>query len=180
MTKIEGHIPVAEEAHENKNESIGAGEAVEIGKDLNKDNLIAGEVLSKKTNIGSSMDNPEFDAIVHGTAVIVDSLNSQPTNEMYKSIWGIIDSKEHIQRNVGKIRVVNVNSIAVHDSRFRHELQITFTVNSSRLWDSPRCYLWKHLGNSEWKLPDGSRVSFVRIHQSRRLILEHLSSYIIS
>ena len=108
---------------------------------------------------------PEFDATVHGTAIIEDSSNRQVNNEMYKATWGIIDSKEHIQRNVSKIRVVNVNSNEVSNSKFKHELLITFTVNSSRLWDSPRCYLWKHLGNSEWKLPDGSKVKFVRIHQ---------------
>ena len=125
-------------------------------------------VTEEATKIDDSLvikKEVEFDAVVYGTAIIDNSYCNQPNNEIYKAIWGIIDSKEHILKNVGKIRVVNVKSCAVQNSSYRHELQITFTVNSSRLWDSPRGYLWKHLGNSEWKLPDGSRVTFVRIHQ---------------
>ena len=126
-------------------------------------------VTEEATKIDDSLvikKEVEFDAVVYGTAIIDNSYCNQPNNEIYKAIWGIIDSKEHILKNVGKIGVVNVKSCAVQNSSYRHELQITFTVNSSRLWDSPRGYfLWKHLGNSEWKLPDGSRVTFVRIHQ---------------
>ena len=173
VIEIENDKIVAEEVLDERQDTPildGIGTDVDgIGteKDSGEECHIAEEALRKTSggDSGAVESKSEFDATVHGTAIIEDSSNRQVTNEMYKAIWGIIFSKEHIQRNVGKIRVVNVNSNEVFNSKFKHELLITFTVNSSRLWDSPRCYLWKHLCTSEWKLPDGSKVKFVRIHQ---------------
>ena len=153
----------AVEANDQKNDVNVANNAYKVDEVSNKKSIVAEEAHVKKN--GLVQDPPEFDAAVHGTAVIVDSSSSQVSKDMYKAVWGIVDSKDHIKRNVGQIRVVNVRSTEDINGKFRHELQMTFTVNSSRLWDSPRCYLWKHLGNSEWKLPDSSRVSFVRVHQ---------------
>ena len=68
--------------------------------------------------------------------------------------------------NVVKVRVVDVKTWQGLDSKYRHELEMHIYVNTARLWDTPRQYLWKHLGScGDWTLQDGTKISFVRIHQ---------------
>ena len=44
------------------------------------------------------------------------------------------------------------------------QLPVVLHVKTSRLWQSPRSYIWKHLGNSAWTIQDGVKVTLYRIH----------------
>ena len=109
---------VAEEAYGVKKVDIVTKNG-NVAEKLNKKKSdVAEEATVKKTDSGSIQTPTEYDAIVHGTAVIVGSPSSQVSNEIYRSIWGIVESKEHIKRNVGQIRVVNVRSTDDPSSKF--------------------------------------------------------------
>ena len=97
--------------------------------------------------------------------MLEDSLNSCVENADVNDIIDIIDSKDHLRRNINKIRLGRIQNFDAGNSKFRHEIEFVFEVNSSYLWESARAYLWKHLGNSEWKLGDGRLLTFVRIHR---------------
>ena len=103
--------------------------------------------------------------IVYGTAVLENSLHSQVDNSHVNSIMEVIDSKDHLRRNVSKISLGRIRNFETGGSTFMHEVELVFTVNTSSLWEPARPYLWKHLGQSEWTLRDGQRLSFVRIHR---------------
>ena len=122
------------------------------------------EVLEKKVDVKKDQDlPPNFDALVHATVLIENSPSNRIEKDIYKAIFGIIDSKDHIKRNVGRVRVEDVLNHSLSDHKFMHEATFMFFVDSSRLWESPKAYLWKHFGNAEWILPDGSKLVFVRM-----------------
>ena len=102
---------------------------------------------------------------IYGTAVIEDSLQNRIDNEEINSVIEVIDSKDHLRRNIDKISLGRLRNFYEGDSKYRHEIEFVFAVRTSTLWESPRAYLWKHLGTSEWTLRDGRRLSFVKIHR---------------
>ena len=72
-----------------------------------------------------------------------------------KPLCAIIDSNDHIRRNVCKIKFGNVKTEKLENSRFKHEMEVTFHVKTQNLWENARSYLRKHFGGSNWKLQDG-------------------------
>ena len=97
------------------------------------------------------------------------SLNSSAVKmgaENYKSVFSIMDSKDHLKRNIAKATVVSTKS-SVENSTNKHEMEMIVLVHTHSLWEHPRNYLSKHLGSSQWTLQDGSKVSFSKIHQKQ-------------
>ena len=109
--------------------------------------------------------------LVYGTAILEDSFQSHVENTDVNSIIEVIDSKDHLRRNVEKISLGRLRNYDAGELKYRHEVEFIFTVRSSSLWESPRAYLWKHLGTSEWTLRDGKRLSFVRIHRKYHILI---------
>ena len=87
---------------------------------------------------------------------------SLSTND-FKAVEGIFTRLEHLKKNIVKIEFGNYRSSRENDFFF-HDLSVKFLVDTSRLWDSPRAYIWKFLGQDEWKLGDGTMITVNRIH----------------
>ena len=115
-------------------------------------------------------DSGSIDEIVYikATAVLDNSqirqMYSHPNN--IKPLCEIIDSKDHIRRNVCRIKFGNVTTKNLGNSRFNHEMEVIFHVKTQNLWENARSYLRKHFGGSTWKLHDGTELCFLRIHQT--------------
>ena len=96
-------------------------------------------------------------------------LDNSPCNKVFKdhldSISQIIDSKEHLQRNIENFHFGNISTWELGDYKFKHQIQVLLKVKTGALWESARSYLWRHLGTSTWTLHDGTEVTLVRIHQ---------------
>ena len=96
-------------------------------------------------------------------------LDKSPRNKVFKdhldSISQIIDSKEHLQRNIENFNFGNISTWELVDYKFKHQIQILLKVKTGTLSESARSYLWRHLGTSTWTLQDGTEVTLVRIHQ---------------
>ena len=120
---------------------------------------------SSKSEVSNSDQSTQYSSHVYGTAVIENCTSKKVDNSIFNPLFGIIDSKDHMKVNVSQIKVVKVKTISQDGGKFRHEIDIVFTVNSRRLVDTPKSYLWKNLGCSNWTLGDGSRVWFTKIHQ---------------
>ena len=170
---LEAAVQVAEadettgETESVQRENVITNEAAEEVSLAGSQSIDTEEVTGKNTrNVVKLEDLPaNFDAVIDATVFIENSPNSRIEKNIYKSIFNIIDSKDHIRRNVGRVKVENVKNIVHGDSRYRHEATFIFFVDSSRLWESPHSYLWKHFGNAEWTLPDDSKLSFVKMHK---------------
>ena len=50
-------------------------------------------------------------------------------------------------------------------NEFEHIVAVKLIVNTAQLWESPRSYIWKHLGNnSVWTRGNGTEIRLSRIH----------------
>ena len=159
-----------EPCHEStaKNESFG--KIPESG--LNGENAEA--QTGREDNVKDVVDSPSIDmvaaqsdliSVVYATAILENSTVEKMDKVTYESVFKVIDSKDHIKKNVLHVKVTDVHSEGSTNSKFRHELNIAFKVKTNAIWNSPRTYLWKHLGTSEWTLHDGTKLNFVKIHQ---------------
>ena len=104
-------------------------------------------------------------SLVFATIVFEESLSSKGLNQHLDAIEQIINSKDHLKRNVVDMSLSKFRSWRAQNSRYTHELPVIIHVNVSNLWENARSYLWQHLGTSEWTLEDGVKVSFRKIHQ---------------
>ena len=104
-------------------------------------------------------------AIVYETVVLDDCPHNQVMRNHIDTISKIIDCKEHLQTNIEDFKFGNISSWDLSNQKFKHQIQIILKVKTVQLWKSPRGYLWRHLGSSNWTLHDGTAVSLVSIHQ---------------
>ena len=156
------------------NLSIDTENSAEMNSDV--ENAVKNEYASASESPGSSKNvsyhenTASADEIVYINATAV--LDNSPIDRMYghpnniKPLCAIIDSKDHIRRNVCKIKFGNVKTEKLENSRFKHEMEVTFRVKTQNLWENARSYLRKHFGGSNCKLQDGTELCFLRIPHS--------------
>jgi hypothetical protein len=148
-------ILVIVQANENKSDSP-SNEVEQKDVPLEESNITKNEI-----------SNPPQDllSVVYATAVLDNSPHGQVTNKNIESISQIIDSKEHLQRNIEDFRFGNISSWELGNRKYMHQIQVILKVKTAQLWEGPRSYLWRHLGSSTWTLHDGTEASLIRIHQ---------------
>ena len=89
-------------------------------------------------------------------------------HEEYESLGRYITNKDHLARNSEKIAVDKFSTRKV-SGNFSHVAQIRIHVKTAQLWESPRSYLWKHLGGDNvWKRGNGTKIQLERIHQKNQ------------
>lgn len=47
---------------------------------------------------------------------------------------------------------------------FDHSIWVILSVDTTYLWEISRLYVWRRMGQHEWKTTDGSQVTINRIH----------------
>ena len=109
----------------------------------------------------SEVSNSKFIETVHATAV-VSNCPAETCN--YQEIYGIIVKENHMRSNIAEIKLDHESTREFRSNLFTHTVSIIITVKKKALWDSPRTYVWKHLGQTDWKMNDGTEIKFVRIH----------------
>ena len=80
-----------------------------------------------------------------------------------KRVEEILTRYDHLRRNIVKIDFGQYSTTRNEDG-FCHKLDLKLIVDTSRLWENARPYVWKFLGQQEWKYADGSLTTFNRIH----------------
>ena len=99
--------------------------------------------------------------IVHATAVIERS----PTRDCdYQEIYDLIVKENHMRNNITNISINHESTREFRSNLFTHTVSLMMTVKTAALWDSPRQYIWKHLGQNDWKENSGTAIKFLRIH----------------
>ena len=154
-------ISVEETIDNVKEDTFDKGATEEI------DNVDESSAKTSKENNAptNEIKNIPLDAVVHATVLLENSPQFQVTQSYLNLISQLIDSKEHLQRNIKTFRFGNITNLECGNNVYKHQVQVILEVKSSQLWESARSYLFRHLGTNRWTLQDGTEVSMVRIHQ---------------
>ena len=127
--------------------------------------VVSTEVNSNevKSNRETEVKQPEV-AIVHATAVIENSPGEILTQADAKNLQDLIFRERHLEQNILNLEFGRQVSRNLANGKFKHTLEIKLFVSTNNLWEGPRSYIWKHLGQNEWKKGNGSSAVFNRIH----------------
>ena len=105
----------------------------------------------------------ELEAVekVHATIVIENC----PTEICdYKEIYDLVIKDQHLRANIANVNIDHQSTRKFRSNLFTHTLSLVLTVKTAALWDSPRQYVSKHLGRSDFKKTNGTSIKFVKIH----------------
>ena len=102
---------------------------------------------------------------IHATAVLEDSPFSTLMQEEVDSLVRFVTNKEHLARNIENIVYDHLSSREFRSTRFKHTVALKLIVKTANLWEGPRNYLWKHIGQDTWTRGNGTLINIVRIHQ---------------
>ena len=103
--------------------------------------------------------------VIHGTAIIEDSPYETFSTDELDSMVRFITSKEHLRSNIQNIEYTHVSSREFRNNRFKHIVALKIFVKTPALWETPRSYIWRHIGNDTWTRGNGSSINIVKIHQ---------------
>ena len=91
--------------------------------------------------------------------------NDKLSSSDLKTFEGILFRHEHLRRNIKKVEYGHYSTRKdSNDGLFTHVLDMRLVVDTTRLWETGRSYIWKFTGQDEWKLANGTMVSVNRIH----------------
>ena len=92
--------------------------------------------------------------------------HSQPQPEVV-AIHGtrFITQKEHMKKNIENIEYSLLSSRNSEGGLFRHTVGLKVFVKTVNLWETPRSYIFRHVGQDTWQRGNGSDIRILRIHQ---------------
>ena len=119
---------------------------------------ISDEVCNDAEYLEGSQKSLESDrvVIVHAVASFEsspsDNLNQEDVNPLEKYIF----SEKHLTDNISKVEFF---------IQSKWEISVKIHVVTTKLWEGPRQYIWKHLGASNfWNRGNGTKIRLSRIH----------------
>ena len=91
----------------------------------------------------------------------------QLTEEYADSLKRFLKSEEHLDQNISGTEFYHQSSRSLRSGAFTHTVSAVIHVRTGRLWESPACYIRKHLGhpNNDWTRSNGTIIKLTRIHQ---------------
>ena len=102
---------------------------------------------------------------IHATAVFDDSPNHNLTNDEVDSLVRFLTNKDHLNRNILHIEYSHLSSRESTTDKYKHTVGLKVQVKTENLWEGPRSYLWKHIGQETWSRGNGTSINVIRIHQ---------------
>ena len=154
----------AEEADLDQDDVTGK---VQDSKDSNDDapaTETSQDIGELCVNMDTSCNEPQL-VTLHSTAVIDNSPFSSFSQDEWESIGRFATNKEHLRKNILNIRYCQSSTRYTGSDLFQHIVEIEIVVSTKSLWQSPRAYLWKHVGQDYWERGNGSRIRLTKIHQ---------------
>ena len=134
-----------------------------------EENNETGENLELKTDEHELKYKIKPIVTINATAVIADSPNAVLTSDEIDSIMRFLTNRDHLQRNIRNVDYEYLSSDPLRNCKFKHTVGLKIDVKTENLWEGPRSYLWKHVGQDLWSRGNGSVISVVRIHQKNPL-----------
>ena len=69
-----------------------------------------------------------------------------------------------IMENIQKLEYGKYFTNKSRNQKFRHTIEIKLYVNTKKLWENARSYIWRHFGQDEWENRDGTKLTLNKIH----------------
>ena len=132
---------------------------------LKEDVKIVDDLGSEEHDIVSTDVEGSSIVNVHATAVIESSPFTQFSQEEWGSLLRCLACKDHLTRNIEDVKLCSSSTQKCASNTFKHEVKILILVRKESLWESPRSYIWRHLGQDCWTRGNGSTISLTKIHQ---------------
>ena len=110
-------------------------------------------------------NTPPAEAIVHSQVFLENSCRRSLVQKDLDTIKGIIFRHDHLKQNIRNVEFGNYTTRKSSDENlFHHRLDMKLCVDTSNLWEGARKYVWKFLGQHEWKVDGGTMLTVNRIH----------------
>ena len=100
---------------------------------------------------------------VHATGLFENCPDPCLSDEYFLSLQKFILSESHLQNNISDVKMAAVSSRQTSPMVYTHTVSVEITVNTEKLWEPPRAYIYKHLGKSEWLRGNKTRISLAKI-----------------
>ena len=81
------------------------------------------------------------------------------------SMVRFLTNKDYLSRNIQNIEYNLLSSREFRGGKYKHTVGLKIHVKTANLWEGPRNYLWKHIGQDTWSRGNGSSINVVKIHQ---------------
>ena len=99
------------------------------------------------------------------TVIIEKSPFNLLAQEEIDSITRFIMQKEHMKKNITNIEYNLLPSRNSECGLFRHTISLRLSVKTLNLWETPRSYVFRHVGQDIWERGNGSEIRITKIHQ---------------
>ena len=145
-------------------DNVVVTDEVQVSKDLTTEAHAKEAVDSSGSVKASPTCEPQF-ATVYTTAVIENSPYSSFSQDEWESIGRFATNKDHLRKNISNLQYCRSSTRNIGNNLFEHIVEIQILVSIESLWQSPRAYLWKHIGQDYWERGNGSKIRLTKIHQ---------------
>ena len=144
---------------DTKSRQIGNGSLDSTSNQKDKDTIDSG-----KSNIQEVQTHSDV-VLIYGAATVDNSPFNSFAQEELDSVVRFITDKDHMKKNISHIEWKHISTRINEDSSFQHIIGVTLTVKTSNLWETPRSYIYRHIGQDSWHRGNGSKITIRRIHQ---------------
>ena len=130
------------------------------------DNLLTDDVVVRQETVEPTKEVEKVSDVVgvHATATFEECPDSQLYQDYVESLERFIFSKDHLKRNICKVETSYISSREFRNSTYTHTMSVRLSVLSGGLWEGPRSYVWRHLGEDVWTRGNNTKIRLVRIH----------------
>jgi hypothetical protein len=130
---------------------------------------IGKEEIALKEVIDEMCPDVEYEAkpsevVVFATATFDNSPHDVLIQDDFNSLEKILFSAKHLEENIVKLSAGGQTNRKFRSRLNKHTLELQIRINIEKLWESPRSYIWRNLGQDVWTRSNGTEVQLVRIH----------------
>ena len=147
------------EATENVENGAISNDCDEVGSENNDLEMVGDKV--ENTEI---VDKVNDVVVVHATATFENCPDSELYQDYVESLSRFIFSKEHLKINICNVETSYISSRQFRNNMYTHIMSVKLSVLTGGLWEGPRAYLWKHLGDDTWTRGNQTKIILVKIH----------------
>ena len=123
------------------------------------------DLVVEKNEIKTETATVKEEIHVNATVTIENSVNEVFSKGDFKSIENIVFAAKHLRENIVNLEAAGeMSSRQSRNGRFKLMLNLKLLVKTRNLWENPRSYIFKHLGQRKWAKEDGTRMNISRIH----------------
>ena len=127
------------------------------------DDLLSDDVAVSEETV-EEVDKVNNVVVVHATATFEECPDAQLYQDYVESLERFIFNKDHLKRNICKVETSYISSREFRHNTYTHTMSVRLFVLTGGLWEGPRSYIWKHLGDDVWTRGNNTKIRLVRIH----------------